>query len=152
MKAFKTRIVIGVVVAALVIYLVVIARSAWIMLATGRPIAIIMGVCLVVLPVIAAWAIARELWFGVRAERAGRRLEAEGGLPDDDVAVYASGRVVRDDADGVFPRYRDEVQKNPDDWRAWYRLGLAYDAAGDRKRARSAIRQSLKLESADKAA
>ena len=147
----KTRITIGLVTLALLIYLVVIARSAWIMLATGRPVAIIMGVCLVVLPVIAAWAIVRELWFGVRAERAGRRLEAEGGLPDDEVAVHASGRVVRADGDAVFPKYREAVHEHPDDWRAWYRLGLAYDAAGDRKRARSAIRQSLKLEAADRA-
>jgi hypothetical protein len=147
----KTRIIIGVITLALIIYLVVIAKSAWIMLVTGRPVAIVMGVCLVVLPVIAAWAIARELWFGVRAERAGRRLEAEGALPDDDVAVYASGRVVRDDGDAVFPRYREDVQQHPDDWRAWYRLGLAYDAAGDRRRARSAIRQSLRLEAADRA-
>jgi hypothetical protein len=147
----KTRITIGLVTLALLIYLVVIARSAWIMLATGRLVAVIMGVCLIVLPVIAAWAIIRELWFGVRAERAGRRLDAEGGLPDDDVAVYASGRVVRADGDAVFPKYREAVQEHPDDWRAWYRLGLAYDAAGDRKRARSAIRQSLKLESADRA-
>ena len=147
----KTRIVIGVITVVLVVYLVVIAKSAWLMLATGRPVAVVMGVCLVVLPIIAAWAIARELWFGVRAERAGRRLEAEGALPDDDVAVFASGRVVRADADAVFPRYRDAVQQHPDDWRAWYRLGLAYDAAGDRKRARSAIRQSLKLEAAERA-
>jgi len=147
----KTRVVIAVITVVLIVYLVVIAKSAWLMLATGRPVAVIMGVCLIVLPIIAAWAIARELWFGVRAERAGRRLEVEGGLPHDDVAVYASGRVVRGDADAVFPRYRDEVQEHPDDWRAWYRLGLAYDAAGDRKRARSAIRQSLKLEAADRA-
>lgn len=146
----KTRVIIGVIVVALIIYLVAIARSAWILLVTGRPVAIIMGVCLVVLPVIAAWAIARELWFGVRAERAGRRLENEGGLPDDDVAVYASGRVVRAEGDRVFGTYRDQVAQRPDDWRAWYRLGLAYDAAGDRKRARSAIRQSLKLEAVDR--
>ncbi len=146
----KTRIIIAVITVALVVYLVAIARSAWLMLATGRPVGILMGAALVVLPVVAAWAIARELWFGIRAERAGRRLESEGGLPADDVAVYASGRVVRDDADAVFPRYRDDVQQHPGDWRAWYRLGLAYDAAGDRKRARSAIRQSLKLEAADR--
>lgn len=147
----KTRIIIGVITLVLIVYLVVIAKSAWIMLTTGRTVAVVMGVCLVVLPIIAAWAIVRELWFGVRAERAGRRLEAEGGLPDDDVAVYASGRVVRDDGDAVFPRYREAVQQHPGDWRAWYRLGLAYDAAGDRKRARNAIRQSLKLEAADRA-
>ena len=35
---------------------------------------------------------------------------------------------------------------SPDDWRAWYRLGLAYDASGDRRRAREAVRRAITLE------
>jgi cytochrome c-type biogenesis protein CcmH/NrfG len=146
----RTRIGVAVIAIALVLYLVLVAERAWLLLTTGQPIAIAMGVALLVLPIIAAWALVRELWFGVRAEQVGRRLEAEGGLPDDDVAVRPSGRVMRDDADELFPHYRTEVQEHPDDWRAWYRLGLAYDAAGDRRRARAAIRQSLRLESASR--
>ena len=53
--------------------------------------------------------------------------------------------VLREDADAVFPRYRDEVTASPDDWRAWYRLGLAYDASGDRRRAREAVRRAITL-------
>lgn len=142
----RTRIGVAVIAAVLVLYLVVVAQRAWLLLSAGQPVAVAMGVALLVLPVLAAWALARELWFGVRAERVGRRLEAEGGLPDDDVAVYPSGRVVREEADAVFPRYRADVGAHPDDWRAWYRLGLAYDAAGDRRRARAAIRQAIRLE------
>lgn len=147
----KTRISVAIIAAVLVLYIVVIAQWAWLLVRSGTPIGIAMGAALVVIPLIAAWAIARELWFGVRAERVGRRLEAEGGLPDDDVAVHPSGRVVRAEGDAVFPRYRRDVEAHPDDWRAWYRLGLAYDAAGDRRRARSAIRQSLTLEARDRA-
>jgi cytochrome c-type biogenesis protein CcmH/NrfG len=109
-----------------------------------------MGVALVVLPVIAVWAVGRELWFGVRAEQLGRRLEVEGALPQDDVAVRPSGRVMRGDADAVFPAYRADAEEHPDDWRAWYRLGLAYDAAGDRRRAREAVRTAIRLETADR--
>ena len=54
--------------------------------------------------------------------------------------------LLREDADAVFPRYRDEVTASPDDWRAWYRLGLAYDASGDRRRAREAVRRAITLE------
>jgi hypothetical protein len=148
----KTRISVALIAAVLVLYLAVVAQWAWLLLTSGEPIAIVMGAALVVIPLVAAWAVGREIWFGVRSERVGRRLESEGGLPDDDVAVHPSGRVVREDADAVFPRYRDEVQRRPDDWRAWYRLGLAYDAAGDRRRARGAIRQSLRLEAAERSA
>ena len=109
---------------------------------------VIMGVVLIVLPLVAAWGLVRELRFGASAARLGRRLESEGALPDDAVHVRVSGRVLRDDADAVFPRYRDDVQAHPDDWRAWYRLGIAYDAAGDRKRARAAVRRAITLERA----
>ena len=63
-----------------------------------------------------------------------------------------SGRVMREDGDAVFPIYRADVEAHPDDWRAWYRLGLAYDAAGDRRRARAAVRQAIRLETAQRRA
>ncbi|GAA3759150.1 hypothetical protein GCM10022240_09690 [Microbacterium kribbense] len=142
----KTRISVALIAAVLILYIVVIAQWAWLLITSGSAVGVAMGAALVMLPVVAVWAIGRELWFGVRAERVGRRLEAEGTLPNDDVATHPSGRVLRSEGEAVFPRYRDQVQQHPDDWRAWYRLGLAYDAAGDRRRARSAIRQSLRLE------
>ena len=74
-----------------------------------------------------------------------RQLEAEGGLPVDDVPRRASGRYERDAADAAFPAYRAAVEAAPDDWRAWFRLGLAYDACGDRRRARKALRWSIRL-------
>lgn len=142
----RTKLAVAIVAAAVLLYVVLIAKRSWLLVTAGNPLAVTMGVALIVLPLVAAWAILRELWFGVRAERVGRRLEAEGGLPEESVAVHASGRVVREDGDAVFPRYRDDVKAHPEDWRAWYRLGLAYDAAGDRRRARGAIRQSLRWE------
>jgi cytochrome c-type biogenesis protein CcmH/NrfG len=143
---------IGAIVMAvlLALYIALVAQRAYLLLVSGEPILIGMGVALVVLPVIAVWALGRELWFGYRAERIARRLESEGGLPDDEVAVRPSGRVMREDGDAVFPHYRADVEKNPDDWRAWYRLALAYDAAGDRRRARSAVRSAIALESAER--
>ena len=145
------RIGVVVMAALLALYIVLVGQRAWLLVASGDPIGIAMGIALVVLPVIAAWALGRELWFGVRAQQLGRRLEAEGGLPSDEVTVRPSGRVLRDDGDAVFPAYRAEAEAHPDDWRAWYRLGLAYDAAGDRRRAREAVRTAIRLETADRA-
>ncbi|MFP3380386.1 tetratricopeptide repeat protein, partial [Bacillus sp. SIMBA_069] len=56
---------------------------------------------------------------------------------------------LRDAADEQFPQYRAEVEAAPESWRAWFRLGLAYDASGDRRRAREALRQAIRLERAD---
>jgi cytochrome c-type biogenesis protein CcmH/NrfG len=136
--------------ALLALYIVLVGQRAWLLIVSGDPIGVTMGIALIVLPVIAAWALGRELWFGVRAQQLGRRLESEGGLPADEVAVRPSGRVMREDGDAVFPAYRADAEAHPDDWRAWYRLGLAYDAAGDRRRAREAVRTAIRLESGDR--
>jgi cytochrome c-type biogenesis protein CcmH/NrfG len=146
----SARIGVAVMAVLLALYIALVAQRAWLLLTSGQPVAIAMGAALIVLPILAAWALGRELWFGVRAQRLARRLETEGGLPDDAVAVRPSGRVLREDADAVFPAYRADVEARPDDWRAWYRLGLAYDAAGDRRRARSAVRQAIRLETQER--
>ncbi|WP_426324693.1 tetratricopeptide repeat protein [Microbacterium sp. E-13] len=145
----SARIGVAVMAALLALYIVLVGQRARLLLTSGDGIAVAMGVVLVVLPAIAAWALGRELWFGVRAQQVGRRLEAEGGLPQDEVAVRPSGRVLREDGDAVFPKYRADAEAHPDDWRAWYRLGLAYDAAGDRRRAREAVRTAIRLEKSD---
>jgi Flp pilus assembly protein TadD len=48
-------------------------------------------------------------------------------------------------ADGLFEQMRRRTEASPEDWREWYRLALAYDAAGDRTRARSAARHAIEL-------
>ncbi len=142
----SARIGVAVMAVMLALYIALVAQRGWLLLTSGDPVGIAMGVALFALPVVAAWGLGRELWFGVRAEQVGRRLEAEGGLPTETVSVRPSGRPLREEADALFPRYRAEVEAAPDDWRAWYRLGLAYDAAGDRRRARSAVRRAIALE------
>jgi cytochrome c-type biogenesis protein CcmH/NrfG len=146
----NARIGVAVMAVLLALYLVLVTQRGVLLLGSGDPVGIAMGAAIFVLPVVAAWALGRELWFGVRAERIGRRLEVEGGLPQDEVAVRESGRVLRSDGDAVFPKYRAQVEADPEDWRAWYRLGLAYDAAGDRRRARSAVREAIRRESAER--
>lgn len=141
----STRIGVAVIVAALALYVVLVAQRAWILVTSGDGVGIAMGLALIVLPLIAIWAVGREILFGVQASALGRRLEQEHALPSEPVHVRPSGRVVRADADALFPTYREAVEAAPDDWRAWYRLGLAYDASGDRRRARAAIRRAIRL-------
>jgi tetratricopeptide (TPR) repeat protein len=131
----------------LAVYLALVGWRAVQFVQTGEPVAVAMGVALIVLPVLAVWAIWRELQFGVRSQRLVRRLEEEGGL-DLGMPLRPSGRPERAAADDAFPAFRDAVESEPGSWRAWLRLGLAYDAAGDRRRARSAVRRAIELERA----
>ena len=52
---------------------------------------------------------------------------------------------------GRIATVRTEVETDPDDWRRWYRLARAYDYAGDRRRAREAMRTALELHRAPQA-
>lgn len=129
----------------LALYLWATAYQAWVMVASGQPIAVVMGIALFILPAIGLWALIRELMFGFRSASLGKRLASEGPMPFSDVDHRASGRVDRAVADAAFPAYADAVDAEPESWRAWFKLGIAYDAAGDRKRARASIRQAIAL-------
>jgi hypothetical protein len=131
--------------ALLALYLVLVGVRAIAFLGTGQPLGVGIGIALLVLPVLGAWALVRELLFGVRSGRLVRTLGEEGGLPGDDLPRRPSGRVDRAAADAAFDGYRIAVEQAPEDWRAWLRLGLAYDASGDRRRARAAVRQAIAL-------
>jgi len=144
----KGRIAVVVMGALLVVYLVLVGWRAVQFVLSGEPVGIVIGVALVVLPVIGMWALAREVQFGFRSERLVRLLDEQGGLPEADLPTRPSGRPYRDAADAQFPRFQAEVDAAPESWRAWIRLGLAYDASGDRRRARGAIRTAIDLERA----
>jgi len=129
----------------LVVYLVLVGWRGVLLVRTGDPVAVALGLAVLVLPVVAAVVVARELRFGVATQRMARELEADGGLPVDDLPRRPSGRVVREAADATFAGRRAEVEAAPEDWRAWYRLAVAYDDAGDRRRAREAMRYAVRL-------
>lgn len=142
----STRIGVAAMAALLALYIALVAQRAWLLLTSGQPIGVVMGIALVVLPLIAAWALWRELAFGFGTQRLARLLEAQHDLPAEQIDVRPSGRPDRAQAEALFPSYRDDVEAHPDDWRAWFRLGLAYDGAGDRSRAREAMRTAIALE------
>ncbi|WP_138418938.1 hypothetical protein [Sinomonas gamaensis] len=145
LKAHRTKLWVAGIVLLLVFYLVLTFNRGILLLADPQPIAKLIGAAYFVLPIIGAWALARELLFGAGLERLGRELDAEGGLPEDNLPRTAGGRILRNAADAEFPRYQAETEAAPTDWRAWYRLGLAYDVSGDRKRARAAMRRAIAL-------
>ncbi|HEY8753931.1 MAG TPA: hypothetical protein VIM40_09845 [Arthrobacter sp.] len=141
----RTKIWVGAVTLLLVFYLVVSFQRSVLLLLDSNPTAKAIGAAYLVLPVIGAWAMIRELMFGARTEKMARILEAEGGLPVDELPRTPAGRIVRSAADLEFEKYRAEAEAAPSDWRSWFRLSCAYDAAGDRKRARSSMRDAEKL-------
>ncbi|MGN8026139.1 hypothetical protein [Microbacterium sp. 22242] len=140
-----SRIGVVVMAALLVLYIALVGWRAVVLLGSGQVIGVTMGVALLVMPLIGAWALVRELQFGLAADRLGRTLDAEGGMPQAPAELRANGHLLPEDADRLLAEYGGAATAEPEDWRAQYRLGVVQDAAGRRKDARAAIRAAIRL-------
>jgi len=134
-----------VMVVLLALYLVFTAQYAILLIADGDGFARALGVALLVLPLVGAWALTAELLFFRRGQRLLAVLGEEGRMPLEDLPVLPSGRADAKAAVERFPEFKAEAEQAPDDWRSWARLSLAYDACADRGRARWAMRRAITL-------
>jgi hypothetical protein len=132
------------------IYLVLMTNQAITLIQLDSVVAKVMGIALFGLPAVGLWAIIRELKFGLQVETLSKRVHAEDAWPLFDLELRPSGRAVRASAEKVFAEYAERTERNPDDWHSWFNLSLAYDAAGDSRRARAAMRKAVSLQAAGK--
>ncbi|GER22515.1 hypothetical protein NCCP1664_10120 [Zafaria cholistanensis] len=141
----KTKLWVAGILALFAFYLVASFGSAMRFLTAAEPMAKAIGAAALLLPLVGAWILVREVLFGARSQRMARILEAEGLLPEDTLPRTPSGRIIKAAADEDFVQYRQEAEANPDSWRSLHRLALAYDAAGDRPRARKSMKRAIGL-------
>ena len=143
----RTKLLIAFMCVAMLAYLVLLGRMAFAMIGTGRGAALVLGLAVLIMPAIGLWAMIATLRAGFAHQRLARLIAADGmeldvsGLPR-----RPSGRIERDAADALFTRVRTEVEGDPNDWRRWYRLARAYDCAGDRRRAREAMKTAVRIQ------
>ncbi|MDX2564255.1 hypothetical protein ACIO8G_15480 [Streptomyces sp. NPDC087219] len=129
----------------LVLVFGVVAMEGVLLLLTGEPAAMGMGAVAFLLPAVGGWFLWQNTRFARRANRLATELEAEGGLPVDELKRTEGGRIDRDSADEVFARRKAETEDTPDDWRCWFRLAVAYHDARDTPRARKAMQRAIAL-------
>ena len=139
----KTKIWVGAILLLFVFYLVAAFGSAVRFITAAEPLAKVIGVAALVIPLVGVWILIREVLFGARTQTMAGILESEGLLPEDNLPRTPSGRIVKSAADEDFVQYKEEVEANPESWKSWHRLALAYDASGDRKRARESMRTAI---------
>jgi len=129
----------------LVVYLAFTANYAWILIRDDSALANAMGYALGILPLLGAWGLVAELIFARRSAALTLELERTGLLPGEELPSLTSGRPDREAAEAAFPAFKAEAEANSESWQSWLRLGLAYDACGDRRRARWAVRKAIGL-------
>ncbi len=146
-RALRIQLVIGFMCVALIVYFVMLGRAALVFITSGRPAAIGLGAAVLILPVIGAWVMVATLKAGLAHQRLARMARDEGmDLDVSELPRMPSGRINRDAADALFDTVREELESDPDNWRRWYRLARAYDYAGDRSRAREAMKKAVQME------
>jgi cytochrome c-type biogenesis protein CcmH/NrfG len=146
-RTVRIQLLIVFMCVAMLAYFVLLGRMAAAMIGSGRAAAVGLGVAVLIMPVIGLWAMIATLRAGFAHQKLAR-LIAEDGMELDVSALprRPSGRFQRDAADALFAAVRTEVEGDPDDWRRWYRLARAYDYAGDRRRAREAMKTAVELQ------
>ncbi|GAA4533361.1 hypothetical protein [Mycobacterium paraffinicum] len=145
--ALRTQFLIAFLCVAMLVYFVLLGRMAVAMIASGRVAAVGLGLGVLIMPLIGLWAMVATLRSGFAHQKLAQLIAADGmELDTSALPRRASGRIERDAADALFASVRTEVEDHPDDWRRWYRLARAYDYAGDRRRAREAMKTALQLQ------
>lgn len=145
----RTQVVVAVLVAAMALYLGLITQRALALVTSGDPLSVGLGTAVFVFPLVGVYVVVQELRFGAATGRLARSIDP--GVFDRDEAETAAlprtpgGRIERGGADELFARRQLDVEAAPDDPVQWYRLAVAYDLAGDRRRARSAMRRAIVL-------
>lgn len=127
------------------LYVWLVAVRATALVTSGEPVGVALGIAFWVLPLLVLWLVAKEFRLAVDVQRMADELAEADELPVDDLPRSPGGRIDRAVAREQFEQYRTRTEQSPEDWRSWYLLAFAYDAAGDRSRARASLRTASRL-------
>ena len=112
--------------ALLAVYLLLLGRTGVLLVLSGSVAGLLLGLAILVFPVVGAWIIYRELRFGFTAQKMSEAVDDPVITQDFEVAKAAA-------------------ETDPQDWRAWFNVAVAYDGAGDRRRARRSMHHAAGL-------
>ena len=115
------------------------------LLGMGEPVGIVLGLAFGILPLLVLWYIVAEWLLATRVQRLADELAGTDELPVDTLPRSPGGRIDRAAASAQFETVKAQVEAEPERWQGWFNLGFAYDAAGDRRRARAALRKAVAL-------
>ena len=141
----RAKLSYAITAAVLVFYFVLVGSRGVMLIETGTPVTVTFGIAVLILPVIGVWFLWKNTQFVRKANQLAAELDAEGGLPVDELRRTPSGRIDRASADEVFAQRKAETENAPDDWRSWFRFAIAYHDARNTPRARKAMQRAIAL-------
>jgi hypothetical protein len=123
-------------------YMILLGSRGVVLIADPNWIAKAMGLLILVFPILGIWSLFMELRFGLAAQDLVLRAR-KAGVPELTVELRPSGKAVKQSALLAFEGAKEIAEAYPENWENWVRLSEGYDASGDRKRARSAMRHAI---------
>jgi hypothetical protein len=151
MTKFASGAKVGAIATAglVLIYVAILGQHGLLLVSSGDALQVVFGSLILVFPVIAIFSIYREFKFGIAVEKLAKTLEATNEWPMFNFELRPSGRPTKESARLEFERVRKLTEADPENWKSWFALGLTYDAAGDRSRARAAMREAIRRSSGE---
>jgi cytochrome c-type biogenesis protein CcmH/NrfG len=125
-------------------YMILLGSRGVVLIADPNWIAKAMGLLILVFPILGIWSLYMELRFGLAAQALVLRAR-KAGVPELMVELRPSGKAVKQSALIAFEGAKSTAEADPENWESWVSLSEGYDASGDRKRARSAMRHAILL-------
>lgn len=133
----RQRVLVGVLVILTALFAWGLGWIAWGFARAGGAVGWGLALAVLVLVALTVWVTWREVAFGMAAARLSRAVGTDVARVDDPRAEFEAAQA--------------DAEADDADWRAWYRLGLAYDGLRDRRHARECMRRAIELERAAQA-
>ncbi|MBU6348026.1 MAG: hypothetical protein KGQ38_05385 [Actinomycetales bacterium] len=127
-----------VLVAVLVIYLAFAFNRGLDLFKAGGWQLIILGTCVMALPILGAWLVIREVRFGYRTSELGKKIDAN-------LLPLQTVRTRSEEATQYLAQAIERTKSDETDWRNWYCVGIGYDLVGQRKLARESLYYAVEL-------
>lgn len=115
------------------IYIVFVAQKAIGLIVSPTLEMKLFGFALIVFPLFGVWALWREMRFGFASARLSAIMQAEEEID-----------AIEEESEVHKQRCFQATQEHPENWKHWYRLGVAYDRCKERSLARLAVQEAIK--------
>lgn len=140
----RQKLFVGVLVLITAAYCWGLGWIAWGFVRAGSAVGYGLALGVVILLALTIWVIWREVLFGAAAGELARDYSPPtDAVPDDPRAEFEAARAAVQSGEDRSAHGEDSEQGAGQDWSAWFRLALAYDALRDRKNARMATRRAI---------
>lgn len=144
MAKLLTKVWLAVMVVITLLYAFLLFERAVVLIQDGQPVALVMGIAILLFPLLALATIFFEIRFGLRLAKL-EKLFIASGLETPEYELRPSGRAQTESGGEIFEAIKQKLETDETNFLLWYLLADSYDKLGDRKRARESARKAISI-------